>query len=269
MTIFTEGEISTERARARRLTSAARTEEIPVYIARPREEAQSQPALVLMQEAFGMNGHIRDLCCRYARQGYVVIAPDVYFRTGEWLTFEYDDPDTAETRLRLIDDLTEYRIAGDLRAVFDHLIRLPGVDPNRVGILGYCLGGKLAYMAAYLWPGLFKAVAVFYGGGVAPDPKDPSVGPVARTSEIEAPLIGFFGGMDSHIPREAVELISRSLEVADVRHALYWYPHADHGFSCNERPAYNPSAAQDAWHKSLEWFEETLGPISEPRPLLS
>lgn len=259
--MFVEPQVKSWEDRARVTMPDGSSEEVPVFVAHPNDGTPvERPGLLLIQEAFGVNAHIRDLCCRYARQGYVVVSPDLYHRTGEWQTFSYTDFGSTRPAMQR---LTEADVLADLQASLHFLAEQENVDPARLGMLGYCMGGRLSYLGAAAFADQIKAVAVYYGGGITgnqPLPGFPSA-PIERTNEIRAPLIAFFGGQDPSIPQEAVAQIDRALQEARVRHAVYLYPEAGHGFFCDARESFSTRAAEDAWHRTLQWFEDALGPI--------
>ncbi|MEK4259402.1 MULTISPECIES: dienelactone hydrolase family protein [unclassified Paenibacillus] len=249
-------EVETEKVFAKRDTADGSPAEIPLYIVRPKGVSKSNlPVILLIQEAFGVNSHIQDVCRRFALQGYVVVSPDLYYRTGVWQTFGYTEyPATAKAR----EPLTEERTMGDLQAVLDYILDLEGADETRVGIIGYCMGGMLSYLTASHFSDRIKTSVVYYGGGLTAQTPQFPVAPVNRTNRIMVPVLGFFGGMDRGIPKEVVEQVDQALEIANIEHAIYYYPEADHGFFCNERQSYHPLTAQDAWHRTLTWFAEKL-----------
>lgn len=243
----------------KRDTSDGSPAEIPVFAARPKDDQKAaRPVLLLFQEAFGVNNHIQDVCQRYARQGYVVVSPDMYYRGGHWQSFGYTDFEaTAKARELLTEDL----IVGDVRAALDYIASMDGVDADRIGVLGYCMGGRLAYVTACHFSDRIRAAAVYYGGGLTQQSAQFPVPPVERTNQIKVPLIGFFGGEDKGIPKSMVEKVEQALQAANVYREIYFYPEAGHGFFCNERASFNPVASQDAWHRTLQWFADKIGPV--------
>lgn len=230
--------------------------EMPVYLARPAGPAGARrPGLLVMQEIFGVNNHIQDVTRRFAGQGYVALAPDVFHRSGHWLSFGYDQ--FAEARA-VAGTLNEDLVVEALAAGLDHLAAQPDVDPDRLGVVGYCFGGRAAFAAAVRLAGRVQAAAVYYGGGIV---TADGPGLVDRAGHIRCPVIAFFGALDRHIPREYVERLDRALAAAGVEHQVYCYPEADHGFFCDARSAYHPRSAQDAWHRTLWFFGSHLGPL--------
>lgn len=262
--MLVEPKVYTAEVMIERDTSDGSPAQMPAFLARPQEEPLvKRPALLLIQEAFGVNHHIRDVCQRFARQGYVVVSPDLYYRNGHWLTFSYENFEAIRPVMQTV---TEPLVMGDISATLDYIQRLEGVDADRIGVIGYCMGGRLAYMIAAWLPERVQAGAFYYGGGIVQDKPNPNfpVAPIERTDRIQAPMIGFFGGQDKAIPKEVVERIDRALEEAGVKHEVYFYPEAGHGFFCDARKDYDPRAAVDAWHRTLNWFRTHLG---EPPPV--
>lgn len=222
----------------------------PLFVARPEGRGERRPAILVIQEIFGVNGHIQDTTARLAGQGYVAVAPDLFHRSGEWLTRDYTDPGARELAMQL----TEAGLRADLTAALDYLVAQPDVDPTRIGVTGYCLGGRLSYCSAAWFQGRIKAAAVYYGGGIA--------GPLLPLAEqIRCPVIGFFGAQDQHITRDMVATLEQTLTGAGVANRIYYYPGAGHGFFCNERGSFHPQSAEDAWHRTLEFFANHLGPV--------
>lgn len=257
-------EVETEKVFAKRDTADGSPAELPLFIVRPQGDSVSKlPVILLIQEAFGVNDHIQDVCRRFASQGYVVVSPDLYYRTGAWQAFRYTEyPATAKSR----EPLTEERTMGDLQAVLDYIVELEGADEMRVGVIGYCMGGMLSYLMASHFSDRIQTSVVYYGGGLTAQTPAFPVAPVNRTNRIKVPVLGFFGGMDRGISKEVVGRVDEALEAANIEHAIYYYPEADHGFFCNERPSYHPLAAQDAWHRTLIWFAEKLDAADSIRP---
>lgn len=248
--------IETEKVLAPRETADGSPATLPLYIARPAgTPGTRRPALLVVQEIFGVNPHIQDVTRRFAANGYVAVAPDIFHRSGHWISLGYDQ--MSEGRSYAV-SLTEDLVTGDLKAAFDHLAAQPDVDPERMGVVGYCFGGRMSFVAAARLGDRVKASATYYGGGIVSN--QPGYAPVDRAQQIKCPVIAFYGALDRHIPREHVERLENALAAAGVDHKVYYYPEADHGFFCDARAAYNPRCAQDAWHRTLWFFGRHLGP---------
>jgi carboxymethylenebutenolidase len=221
-----------------------------VYVARP-EGAGPFPGLIVIQEIFGVNDHIQDVTRRFAAEGFVAAAPEVYHRLAQ-KEVPYEDLQTA---FGLRSQLTDDQVMMDVDATYELLNRDPQVRQGQIGIVGYCYGGRVAYLAATRNPNL-KAVASYYGGRIVAD--DPNA-PIHFSANIRAPLILFFGEQDQSIPMEQVRQIDETLKRLGKQYELHTYPQAGHGFFCDHRPAhYNAEAAADAWAKTLQFFRQHL-----------
>jgi carboxymethylenebutenolidase len=249
--MFIEPEVVEEE-----LSIATKDGQMGVYLARPKDEGVKRPAILLIQEIFGVNEHIRDVCRRYARQGYIVFSPDVFYREGAWT--QLTDLSKLHDKLAL---LKEEEVISDLKAIVSEMASHELVLGEKIGVIGYCMGGRLSYLAAAVLPDTIKCAAVYYGGRIPHATPQFPTAPIERTKNIKGAVIGFFAGLDKGIPREDVEAIDKALKEANVTHSIYYYPDADHGFFNDTREVFHLRAAQDAWHKTLNWFEEHLGPI--------
>jgi len=208
--------------------------------------------VVVIQEAFGVNDHIRDVASRLADAGYLAIAPHLFHRTGD-PTPDYADIPSA---LPHMGALTGEGLTDDLHAAIGELA-LRGIPGSRVGIVGFCMGGSVALFAAATQP--IGASVGFYGGGIASGRMglDPLVDLAPKVS---APFLGQYGDDDTGIPVEQVEDLRSALESARVPTQIIRYPNAGHAFHCDARPAaYREQAATDAWARTLDWFGRYLG----------
>ncbi len=217
---------------------------MPAYLARPSGNGP-WPAVVVVQEAFGLNDHIKDVGRRVAGEGYVTLAPDLFYRGGKGRTARYDDLPTA---LGLMGALRDDEIVADVKSAVDHLEKQPGVRKARVGITGFCMGGRVSFLAACALPDRIAASAPFYGGGL----------PIDRTATLRAPVLAFFGADDPFIPLDQVEKLRTEAQRLGKQVEIVVYPGAPHGFFCNERDSYRPDAAADAWAKTKAFFARHL-----------
>jgi carboxymethylenebutenolidase len=226
------------------------------YLARPAEGGP-HPAVLVFMEIFGINSHIRDVTERVAREGYVALAPDFFHRTGPGVEYGYDEDGFAKG-MELLNALVADEMIADSRAALDALRGRDDVVGDRIGCMGFCIGGHMAYLTACETD--VKATASFYGGGVAAD-QGPGGAPstIGRTGKIRGRILCLFGGRDAFIPREQQEAVAAALAEHGVRHEIATYEDADHGFFCDQRDAYVESAAKDAWERVKALFREELG----------
>lgn len=227
--------------------------QIDAYLAQPAGSG-SFPAIVVIQEIFGVNSHIRDVTERFAREGYVAIAPAIFQRTAPGFEVGYTEADTGLGRQHK-DQTTAAQLLSDIQATIAYLRSLPTVKADKIGTIGFCFGGHVVYLAATL-PDI-KATASFYGGGIAT--MTPGGGPatITQTPEIKGILYAFFGTQDPLIPNEQADQVEAALQQADIPHRVFRYP-ASHGFFCDQRADYNSAAAADAWEQVKHLFRETL-----------
>ena len=229
--------------------------QIKAYLAQP-VAAGPWPAVIVFQEIFGVNEHIRSVTERIAREGYVAIAPNIYQRLAPDFEVGYT-PEAVELGRHYKNQTKAPELIGDTQAAIAYLKTLPKVQGS-IGCIGFCFGGHVAYLAATL-PEI-QATASFYGAGIAT--QTPGGGPptVTRTAEIQGTLYGFFGLEDASIPAEQVDQIEAQLNQHQVPYRLFRYPDAGHGFFCDRRDSYHPAAAIDAWSQVKQLFQANLGP---------
>lgn len=225
------------------------------YLARPAAGGSRAAALVFM-EIFGINAHIRDVTERVAREGYVALAPDYFHRTGPGAEYGYDDEGLARG-MELLNALEADEMIADARTAIAYLRSRDDVDGDRIGCLGFCIGGHMAYLTACETD--VKATASFYGGGVAA-PEGPGGAPstILRTQKITGKVLCLFGGRDSFIPKKEVDLVAETLWQDGVRNDVVTYDNAEHGFFCDRRGTYHAAAAEDAWERVKRLFSEEL-----------
>ncbi|HZQ35055.1 MAG TPA: dienelactone hydrolase family protein [Dehalococcoidia bacterium] len=208
------------------------------YLARP-DDGAAHPGVVVIQEWWGLEEHIKDVARRLAREGFVALAPDLYHGrvTGE--------PDEAR---KLAMGLDRDRAVKDLDGAVDFLCGMSQVAPKQVGMVGFCMGGGLTLLMACRNADL-GAAAVFYGGNMgSPD----------LLRQLHCPLFGAFGERDEGIPLERVEALKEGLQQSGQPVEIRIYPGAPHAFFNDTRPSYRPEAAQDAWQRTLALFHERL-----------
>jgi carboxymethylenebutenolidase len=208
------------------------------WTARPKEEGK-HAGLLLLQEAFGVNAHIRDVAGRFSREGFVTLAPELFHRTAPGFEGRYDDFPGVMPHMKALNDAS---VAADLRAAHDWLLKAIGPE-QPISAIGYCMGGRAAFLAALTVP-LASAVS-YYGGGIAPNATNPGL--LGRASGIQAPMLFFWGGRDRHIAPEQVQAMTGALRAAGKTFVNVEISNADHGFFCDARASYSPAAAALAW----------------------
>jgi carboxymethylenebutenolidase len=222
--------------------------ETPIYEA--AESGVPNGAVVVVQEAFGVNDHIKNVAERFAAEGYRAVAPHFFHRSGDPV-IPYDDIPAAMEHIR---QLTEAGIKEDLDVAYEHL-HGDGFDDSRIAVVGFCMGGTVALIEAY--QRTLGAAVTFYGGGIvegrfgAPALKD--LGPKLKT-----PWLGLYGDQDHGIPPEQVEQLREAVSQAPVDTEIVRYADAGHGFHCDAREAYHEPSARDAWSRTLAWLDEHL-----------
>ncbi|MCP2335760.1 dienelactone hydrolase family protein [Actinomadura rupiterrae] len=218
-----------------------------VYIARP--DGPASRAVVVLQEAFGVNDHIQDIARRFAERGFLAVAPDLFHRNGVG-TLAYDQHAEA---MPLIGAIGADQIVTDVRAAQEYLAG-EGIPAGRTAVVGFCFGGRAAFTAATAIPGL-AATVVFYGPGIAAGPH----AVLDRAAKIDAPLLLHVGADDPTIPSEQVAAIQDALTAAGADFEQHVYAGAGHAFACDARPhMYREEAADLAWTRTRAFLDRHL-----------
>jgi len=227
---------------------------ISAYLAQP-DSSEELPAVIVVQEIFGVNDHIQDITRRIANEGYIAIAPAIYQRQAPNFTAGYT-PEDVKIGREYKNQTKADELLSDIQATINFLYQLPRVKKTGVGTIGFCFGGHVTYLTAIL-PEI-KATASFYGAGIANWCPGSNVPTIARTKDIKGKIYCFFGEKDASIPPEQVTQIESELQKYQIPHQIFRYPDAEHGFMCDRRSSYHQESAQDAWEKALELFKTTL-----------
>lgn len=227
--------------------------QIDAYYAAPTESGWF-PAVIVIQEIFGVNSHIRSVTERLAQEGYVAIAPAIFQRTAPGFEVGYGDHDVALGRQHK-DLTTAAQLLSDIQATIVFLRQQPNVRGDRIGTIGFCFGGHVVYLAATL-PDI-QATASFYGAGIATLTPGGGAPTLSRTAEIQGVLYAFFGTRDPLIPIDHIDQVEAALQQGHVRHQVFRYP-TDHGFFCDQRASYDPQAAAEAWSHVKALFGQVL-----------
>jgi carboxymethylenebutenolidase len=225
--------------------------QMPAYRAMPAT-GSNFPVVLVVQEIFGVHEHIKDLCRRIAKAGYFAIAPELYARQG--------DPSKYTDISRLISEVVakvpDAQVMGDLDACVAYAKTTGKVESKRLGITGFCWGGRIVYLYAAHNPDV-KAAVAWYGSVTPFAPGTTAALDVA--SKIKAPVLGLYGGADEGIPGATVEQMFGALRASGNAKSEYKiYPGTPHGFNADYRPSYRKAEAQDAWNRMIAWFKLNL-----------
>lgn len=221
----------------------------------PAPDGDRRPALVLVQEAFGLDDFMQRMLRRFAAEGYVALAPDLYSREGIPCTKERWTKEDIRSAWR---SLPDRRVLGDLEGALEHLARDPAVDPARLGAVGFCMGGNYAYLLGCTSLRL-RAVVDFYGRFVYPElSANKPVQPLDLALNLSCPLLAIFGETDPSISIEEVARFRETLERAARDATVVVFPGVGHGFLSERRASHDPRAAARAWELAVDFLREHL-----------
>lgn len=213
------------------------------FVAAPQSK-EKRPAVIVIQEWWGLTDHIKDIARRYAAEGYVAIAPDLYSRLDHALTTDAGEAGKLMNTLKQEEGLT------DLNATVAYLTSVPEVDGARIGVTGFCMGGSYALMLPCVNPAI-KAAVPFYGQVPNPD---------APLQQLSAPVLYLYGEDDGWITKADVQRLAVALKKYNKPGEIKTYPGAPHAFFRDNDPSvYRPEAAKDAWGRAKAFFKQHLG----------
>jgi len=222
--------------------------EMPAYRAMPAG-GRNLPTVLVVQEIFGVHEHIKDIARRFAKLGYLAVAPELYARQGDVSKMESID----EIR-PVVAKVPDAQVLSDLDAAAQWAARHGG-DPAKLGITGFCWGGRIVWLYAAHNPALKAGVAWYgrvEGAGTALQPKNP----IELVKDLKAPVLGLYGGADAGIPNEGVDRMRAALKAAGKPSEIHTYPDTPHGFLADYRPSYRKEAAEDGWKRLLAWLRK-------------
>ena len=233
-------------------THTVETPDGPMEVYDVAPDSKASHAVIVIQEAFGVNEHIRDVTRRFADAGFHAVAPTMFHRAGGG-TAPYDDFSKV---MPLFQGVTDNGIVADVDATVGYL-RRAGFDDRQIGIVGFCFGGRVTFLVATRRK--LGAAVGFYGGGIVTS-RIPLFTPlIGDAGKLATPWLGLFGDEDAGIPVADVEQLRATLDrETKVVHEIVRYPGAEHGFHCDVRPSYNEAAARDGWKRTLDWFRRHL-----------
>ena len=224
---------------------------VKAYYGQP-EGAGPHPCVVLYIEAFGVNEHFKLLTKTLAEEGFSTLTPDIY--DGD--IFSYDDLDGAIGKLKSLDDDT---VMSQTEQCLDWLAGRTESDTSCVGVKGFCMGGRFAFLANAQLASRFKGAAAFYGGGIGP--AEDFVGRrtlLDRIGEMEAPILLWYGSEDQSIQPEELGRIARAMAENKKEFCLTCFPNVGHGFFCEDRASYDQYAAEYSFSQTLDFFRTKL-----------
>ena len=212
------------------------------YVARPNAPGR-HPGLMVFQEAYGVNHHIRDVTERFAAQGYLAIAPELFHRTApKGFEGDYKNFPSVMPHYQAV---TNEAAEADIRSTYEWLHSSSLVQADRISCVGFCMGGRIAFLTNAVVP--MRAAVSFYGGGIAQSLLD-------RVPKLHGPALLIWGSLDKNITPEHRKAVTQALSAQRKTYVNLEFSNADHGFFCDERPAYEPNAARQSWALTLEFL---------------
>jgi carboxymethylenebutenolidase len=228
-------------------------EHIPAYVAMPGE-GRAFPTILVVQEIFGVHEHIKDVCRRFAKTGYLAIAPELYHRQGDVTKLK----DIKEIFAKVVNHVPDSQVMGDLDAAVAWAGESGFGNTGKLGITGFCWGGRITWLYTAHNPGV-KAGVAWYGRLVGKPSDMTPTNPIDVVGRINAPVLGLYGGADAGIPNNTVEQMNAALKKAGKPSMIHLYPDTPHAFHADYRPSYRKEQAMDGWKRATEWFKKNLG----------
>lgn len=224
--------------------------EMPAYRAMP-DSGGPFPVVLVVQEIFGVHEHIKDVCRRFAKLGYLAVAPELYARQGDVSKM----PDTQEIFSKVVSKVPDAQVMADLDAAADWTGKSGHGDLKRLGITGFCWGGRIVWLYAAHSPRL-KAGVAWYGRLVGEATALTPRYPIDLADKLKAPVLGLYGGADAGIPIDTIERMRKALQAAGSPSEIVVYPDTPHAFHADYRPSYRKEQALDGWKRLQDWFKK-------------
>ena len=231
------------------ITIPTKEGKIPAYRAMPSEGGPF-PAVLVVQEIFGVHEHIKDVCRRFARLGYLAVAPELYARQGDVSAVS----EIEEIR-KIVARVPDAQVMADLDSAAAWMQASGKANIEKLGITGFCWGGRIVWLYA-AHSAQVKAGVAWYGRLTGKASELQPLHPLDIAASLRAPVLGLYGGSDQGIPLETVEQMKNVLQAADRPSAIIVYPDAPHAFFADYRPSYRKEAAEDGWSRLLAWFKQ-------------
>lgn len=226
--------------------------EMAAYRAMPAS-GQGFGTVLVVQEIFGVHAHIADLCRRFAKAGYYAIAPELYFRQGDPKGYT----EIPKLLSEVVAKVPDAQVMGDLDACVAFAKGEGKADTARLGITGFCWGGRIVWLYAASNPGL-KAGVAWYGRVEGTSTELAPKNPIDLVKDLKAPVLGLYGGADTGIPNDGVDRMRAALKAGSAaaqKSEIVTYPDTPHAFNADYRPSYRKDQAEDGWKRALAWFK--------------
>jgi carboxymethylenebutenolidase len=223
--------------------------EIPAYRAMPAKSGNF-PIVLVIQEIFGVHEHIQDICRRFAKLGYVAIAPELFVRQGDVSKLS-----SIEEIRPIVAKVPDAQVLSDLDATVEWAVKSAKGNSNKLGITGFCWGGRITWLYAAHNPQV-KAGVAWYGRLVGDVTELTPKHPIDIASELKVPILGLYGGKDTGIPLETVEQMRVRLKSGSSKSEIIVYPDAPHAFFADYRPSYREKEAKEGWQRLQDWFKQ-------------
>ena len=227
---------------------------IPAYIAMPGK-GTNFPMILVVQEIFGVHEHIKDVCRRFAKLGYVAAAPELYYRQGDASKLT----DIKEIFGKIVNKVPDAQVMADLDATVAYARRLGMAHASKLGITGFCWGGRITWLYTAHNPSV-KAGVAWYGRVLGDKNEMNPAHPLDVVAKINAPVLGLYGGADPGIPNDTVDkmraALSSGTSAANKKSLIHTYPDTPHAFHADYRPSFRKQQAEDGWRRATAWFKE-------------
>jgi carboxymethylenebutenolidase len=223
--------------------------DIPAYRAMPAG-GKALATILVVQEIFGVHEHIKDVCRRFAKAGYLAIAPEMYFRQGDVSKLK----DNKEIFAMVVSKVPDAQVMGDLDAAVAWAAKNGG-DGKRLGITGFCWGGRITWLYTAHNKNV-KAGVAWYGRLVGDASDMTPKHPLDLVDQINAPVLGLYGGADAGIPNDTVDKMNAALKEKGKPSMIHLYPDTPHAFHADYRTSYRKAQADDGWKRATEWFKK-------------
>jgi carboxymethylenebutenolidase len=223
--------------------------DIPAYRAMPAT-GKSFPVILVVQEIFGVHEHIKDVTRRFAKLGYMAIAPELYHRQGDVSKLT----DTQEIFAKVVNKVPDSQVMSDLDSAVAWAVKNGG-NVDKLGITGFCWGGRITWLYTAHNKEVDAGVA-WYGRLVGDKSDTNPAHPIDLVDRINAPVLGLYGGADAGIPNDTVERMNEALKKAGKKSTIHLYPDTPHAFNADYRPSYRKAQADDGWKRAIEWFKK-------------